>query len=715
MRICMKVTALLCALTACLSSAIAAEHSVTVYRDTWGVPHIYADTPAAGAYGLGYAQAEDRLDDIYIAVRTGMGSLSEVFGKKFVDHDYLMRMWRNTDLAKESWETLPAHLKDIAENFTAGVQAYIEEHPDEVPEFALELEPWMIQTIGRAMILRWPLGTVKDDLKQKGGRPAPPQRSNEWAISPERSADNIPILLSDPHLTWEGLAVMYEARVHAGNLNMNGYFLIGSPIMGIGHNEHVGWALTTGGPDTADVYKMKVRMNPQFEYLYDGEWKTAETKLITIPVNGSDPVTRPVVYTHLGPVVAPPDMKTGTAFVGATLYEKQNSMFEQGHLMATSKTVKEFYDAIGMGQFNPQNIMFADIHGDIGYVRSGATPIRPEGYDWSRPVPGDTSKTAWQGVHPVDDLVHIINPPQGFMQNCNISPENMMPNSPFTPDKYRDYIFNVSWDTDNPRGMRTRQLLDADDSVTREEAIAYTMDVKDYFAERWQAELKKAVDSVGKREMSDQEFAKAVNAILSWDGLFTAEATSTALYKFWRLKCGKEINLKPMAEGGSLSKKAQRQMLELLKSTMEEMNSQYGHWEIAWGEIHKVGREGQYFPCGGADFRSGDKEANFSETLFDVRSTEIPVQPGKYVANNGSMAMILMFFHKDGIESLTCTPWGQSGDAESKHFMDQGEKLYSKREMKPTWWKKEELMKNLESTKELKIKNKWQSARPVSK
>ena len=114
--------------------------------------------------------------------------------------------------------------------------------------------------------------------------------------------------------------------------------------------------------------------------------------------------------------------------------------------------------------------------------------------------------------------------------------------------------------------------------------------------------------------------------------------------------------------------------LELLQQTIDEMKKQYGQWDTAWGEIHKVGRGGRYFPVGGAEFRSGNKEANFSETLFDVRCDPDPDQPGRFVAHNGSMAMILMFFHKDGIESLTCTPWGQSGHSESAHYLDQGEK-----------------------------------------
>ena len=228
----------------------AAKRSVTIYRDTWGVPHIYAKTAADGAYGLGYAQAQDRLDDIYIAFRTGLGRLCEAFGKDKdrLQQDYIMKVCQNEERAKEYWDNkAPKHIKDITASFAAGIQRYVDEHPEKVPKFALKIEPWYVLTVGRAMTLRWPLGTIMDDLKhgrEKDARPRTCRCVPTNGAWPRRDRPTrCPILLSDPHLTWEGLAVMYEARVHAGDLHMNGFFLAGSPILGIGHNQHVGWRL----------------------------------------------------------------------------------------------------------------------------------------------------------------------------------------------------------------------------------------------------------------------------------------------------------------------------------------------------------------------------------------------------------------------------------------------------------------------------------------
>jgi len=686
-----------------LLAPVASAQEATLYRDSWGVPHVVAESEKAGMYALGYAQAEDRLKDVYLAIRTAIGRMAEVAGPEMLQQDYLMRLVGNDRLHEPYLAQAPQALRENLQAFVAGVQKYIDEHPGEAAEVAIDIQPWHPLAVGRAMILRWPIGTVMGDLQRRNEPKKPDMGSNQFAVSPSRSADGSAILMSDPHLTWEGLAVLYEARFHGGDLHMNGYYLIGSPMMGIGHNQSVGWALTTGGPDTSDVYQIKFRAAPQPEYLYDGQWKPVRMEAFTIPVKDSEPMTRPAFYTHLGPVIGEPDVATGTAYVGASPYFEQTGLYQQFYEMAKAKDVHEFNSVLSAHQYNEQNVMSADVLGNISYVRNGATPIRPEGYDWTRPVDGTTSATAWKGIHPQSDLVHITNPPQGYMQNCNISPANMMVDSPLTPEKYPDYVYNVSWDSNNPRGRRTVELLHNDSSVTLEDAKRITLDVYDRLADTWQNELRMAMKEAGTKFSDDAEFQSAVSALLNWDGYFLPEATQTVLYKFWRLKCGELLDLSPLGKGLPLTSEVRTKALELLKATIASLKETYGRWDVAWGEVHVVGREGQYFPVGGADFSSGDKEANFSETLMDVRCEPDPSQAGRFIANNGSMAMILMFFDSNGIRSFTCTPWGQSAHPESKHFMDQGQLLYSKREMKPTWWHQKDLMQNVSSKREFHL------------
>ena len=650
-----------------VANALAAkEGKATLYRDTWGVPHIYAESMNEGMFALGYAQAEDRLEDIFQALRTGLGRMSEAYGEEYVDQDYIMRIAGNEEVCKKNWPATPPELKEIIHSFQAGLEAYMAEHPEKVPPSKLAIEPWMFGTVGRAMILRWPLGTIQDELGRKKNKSDKkteikptnesgtniPMRSNEWAVAGTRTATNGPIMHADPHMTWEGLAVLYEARVHAGDLHMCGFFLIGMPLMGYGHNSNVGWANTTGGPDTADVYELKIKPGFVPQYEYDGQWRTPKLKPQKIIVKGKEkPVIRPSAFTHLGPIVSPPEGEV--AYAANTPYFEKSKLFDQFYRMNQSRNAKQFYDALGMLEYNEQNVMFADTSGTIAYVRNGATPIRPSGYDWSAPVPGNTSDTAWKGIHPIEELVQIFNPATGYMQNCNISPAAMMKNSPLTREKFNPYIFNVAEWERNPRGERSTELLDADKSVSKEDALEFAMDVFDITSRWWQKTLKEAVAAHGATKMKDPEFAAAVGKILAWDGQWTADATQTVLLKNWREKSAGKEEFKPMAKGEPLTRDAQILLLDLLSQAIADVKTQYGRWEIPFGEVYMVGRGEKFFPMNGMDFGNRGDEYNYTETLLSISYKPDEKKKNRYIAFKGSICMILMFMHPDGIESYT--------------------------------------------------------------
>ena len=165
--------------------------SSELIRDTWGVPHVVSESESAAMYGLGYAQAEDRLEDIYMAIRTGLGRISEVQGPSGLEQDYLMRLTHNDTLHEAYYANAPEQVRRNLEAFTAGIRAYISEHPQEASGVSIAIEPWHPLAVGRAMILRWPIGTVMDDVKNASERSKPAAGSNQWAVSPKRSADRL--------------------------------------------------------------------------------------------------------------------------------------------------------------------------------------------------------------------------------------------------------------------------------------------------------------------------------------------------------------------------------------------------------------------------------------------------------------------------------------------------------------------------------------------
>lgn len=691
------------------AAATEPARTVQVYRDTWGIPHIFAESPADAAYAVGYVQAEDRLDDLYLNLRTGLGRRAEVIGKDGLETDIMIHTARVPQSSQRCYEKAPEELKAILEAYIAGVAAYEAEYPDAAPDYAFELEPWHPITLGRLMQMRWAMGLVMDDLK-KAPKEAPAFGSNQWAVSPSRSAGGCAILCTDPHQTWEGPSRFHEARVHGGRLQMNGMFIVGTPLMGFGHTQHLGWAPTTGGPDVGDVLLMKIdpEAEPVPKYQYDGEWFPLEMETVTIRVKDDDPMELPVMWTRHGPIIPseelPAQMAEGYAYAAASPYLEPVSLFEQVYAMCMAHDADEFYEALRHDAFIQQNLMYADTKGNIGYIRSGRTYVRPEGdFNWRAPVPGWTSETAYQGLHALEDFVQIVNPKQGYMQNVNISPENMMVDSPLTPDKYPDYLYNVTWDFDNPRSRRLVPLLDAHDAMTAEQAKAIVLDVYDILAEPWQKALRDAVDTAGGKFLEDKTFRAAVEGILNWDGRFTRQATATTLYRTWRLAAGKEVDVTPIREGRDVEMAQQILLLQALEDAIEEMVDTYGRWDVPWGDIHKVGRGGQLYPVGGAEFGGNSDAPNMTETLFDVRTKPGKDNPGQYIAYSGSFRPMLMFMRPGGIESYSLQQWGNSSDPDSPHYMDQGKRLYSQRELKPTWWDRESLMPNVESEQTLDV------------
>ena len=683
------------------------EDTVSLYRDRWGVPHIFADSDEAAMFALGYAQAEDRLPDIFENIRVAVGRHAEVAGASAVENDLTMLMVRNAEASETHWnEAVSNDVRVLAEHFILGIEAYMDEYPERIPEHAFDLEPWHTLAVGRAMILRWPIGTMRSKLGRREDPPGPEMASNQWAVAPERSAHGGAILLTDPHLTWENLAIFHEARIRGDQLALNGHFVVGSMLVGLGHNDYVGWASTTGGPNTSDVYVLRLNPDNPMEYELDGEWRTLEERTVEIAVAGQDEPSSHTIYeSYWGPLLEDPDTEHNVAYAGATPYMDATELLEQAYAMGTATNADEFYEAIKMNQFMEQNFMFADREGNIGYVRVGRTPIRPEGFDWHRPVPGHTTETEWQGVHPIEDHVQIMNPEHGYMQNNNISPENMMVDSPLLPENYPDYIYNVSWDTDNPRSRRAVQVLDADDNMTKEAAMALTTDVYCLLAEPWQNALRDAVEAAGDDYMADDTFAGVVDTLLGWNGEYTRDSVGTPILKHWRLKCEDHggVDLAAIAEDEPLDPDDQAVLLELLAESIDELEELHGTLDLTWGDTHFIERNGESFSTGAGKYGQGLDGVNRTNTLLDVGYREDPESPGRYVGYQGSFAISLMFFHEDEIESYTLVSWGQSSDPDSPHFIDQGRELFANRELKRTAFSMEELEGRIESEKVLTL------------
>jgi len=362
-------------------------------------------------------------------------------------------------------------------------------------------------------------------------------------------------------------------------------------------------------------------------------------------------------------------------------------------------------EAMDTLQVFPQNVMVADTSGNIYYQRTGRVPKRPEGYDWNKPVDGSTSKTAWQGFHPSSDHVQILNPPQGYMQNCNISPDVMMVDSPLTPDKYPGYIFNTPPHALNQRGARALQLLSNDASVTIEEALAYAVDTHTYGADRWVAALKKANETMGQAFRDRPAYQEGLKDVLAWDGEVRPESTGALKYYYWRKQIETAYTTEERREpentinGGymdamgkplpalDLSEEVLDALASSFNSAMDALQKDYGRLNVPYGEKFRVGRDDKSWPVGGGD--------DGLTTLRNMGYGEERPDHTRW-GQSGQTSTQLCVMTKP-IQSWMYLPVGESDRPESPHYRDLAEKAFSPAKLQPTWWTPETLKGHIES------------------
>ena len=150
--------------------------ATTVYRDDFGIPHVYAPTLEDAAYGIGYAQAEDRLEELLKNYRRAAGTMAEVFGPQFYQDDLAQRIWRHAEIGRSGYPRLSPKLRAVLEAYVAGVKRFMAEHPEQVPAWAQEIHPWDSVALGRYIICwGWPSGRGRRGSSGAGRHPAPPR------------------------------------------------------------------------------------------------------------------------------------------------------------------------------------------------------------------------------------------------------------------------------------------------------------------------------------------------------------------------------------------------------------------------------------------------------------------------------------------------------------------------------------------------------------
>jgi acyl-homoserine lactone acylase PvdQ len=692
--------------------------SVTIYRDDWGVPHVYANREEDAFFGLGYAQAEDRLPGILRQYLSAAGKSASVFGADSVAADLRALQWMHLDQARAGFARLEPQLQKDYEFFVAGISRYMRDHPREVPAWAPQLEAalpvaaldaalWGVNTVaGVEDCERGGISVLSQNKTKSDDAGGLCKASNEWVVMPWRTTGGYVIHLSDSHVPFDGEVRAYEFRLHAATLELCGFSANGLVLPVSAHNRNVAWAMTMGGPDVADCYAVDVDPGNPRRYYFDGEPKEMIVRRVTVEVKDGCPVTREFEYTKHNGVLCPVIARHGhTAYVVCSAYMSQTGLVdEQLYRMDLSHDIAEFRQSLSMLGMFTQNVMAGGADGHVLYVRAGRVPIRPKGYDWRKPVPGNSSATAWLGIHPLNDLVVVEDPVTGYMANDNVAPDAMTEERTVEAQNYAPEVFYDIPGFTNPRNRRTIDVLSRAYCFSQSNAVNLALDEKWEGTEKWTEAVRQALNADSERIKSRSfEWRRFADSILNFDGFARKESAGALDYFFWRTTIGEDQRGGEIARAienhQTLPPGDQRILIDALEAALRRLTNEQGANARTLGEVYRIGRGARSYPIGGVKFTAGTAEI----TTLRAMLANAPDARGQRWVVAGQRQPCLTIF-SNPIQSFTSAPWGQSDHPQSEHYSNQAE-LVSERCFKPTYFNQADLMRHIKSKRILLIKN----------
>jgi penicillin amidase len=338
----------------------------------------------------------------------------------------------------------------------------------------------------------------------------PVNGSNDWVVSGAHTVTGKPLLCDDMHLGHQMPNLWCEAHLHAGPYDVVGVTLPGMPYVIVGHNQRIAWGFTNVGPAVTDLYIEN--FNAQGAYQSPKGWSEPEHRAEVIHVKGKPDLTLDVRITRHGPIVSEliPG-ETRPLALRWTLYDGLHIPFFD---VNSAQNWDEFQKAFWQLDAPGQNVVYADIDGNIGYHTTGKVPVRAAG-DGSIPVDGADDAHEWTSYVPFDKLPHIYNPPSGIIATAN---------GRITPDKYA-YPVSMEWGAPW-RTARIYHVLESGRRFSPGDMLALQTDIHSesdqFVAER----LVYAVDHATKPSARARQ---AADLLRSWDGLMQASSAAPTI------------------------------------------------------------------------------------------------------------------------------------------------------------------------------------------
>lgn len=787
---------------------------VQIYRDGYGIPHIYATTHHDLFFSQGYVHAQDRFWQMDFWRHLGSGRLAELVGKSMLETDKFLRTLGWERVAQEELDLLGPEERAILDAYSAGVNAYIAEttgtdlsleylflgllntdyepppwtplnsltwakamawdlrgnldteidrakllktmprnqlefiyppypsdHPYIVPGTEIETEtddqgstlpdphpPYLAESIWDDVIKSMDtIQIISSELDRITGGGFDGIGSNSWAVHGDLTDTGKPYLINDPHLGSQMPSIWYEVGLHCQEkteecqLDVTGFSFAGVPGVVIGHNDHIAWGFTNVGPDVMDLYIEKTNPDNPTQYMTPDGWADMESVTEVIQIAGKDPVEHQVYLTSHGPIIGSDyglddfDQSTGLAIPENYALALRWTALEPTCIFCAvwdinlAQNWDEFRLAASQFAVPSQNLIYADIDGNIGYQMPGNIPIRVKGHDGTLPVPGWNGAYEWQGYIPFEELPYSFNPPSGYIVTAN--------NAVVGPEY--PYLISEDWN----RGFRAKRIVDLLEAAPKPINITTLKAMQGDNYDQIAAVL---VPEILKLNFSDPELAAAQEILLGWNYQAGQDSAPAALFMtFWQNLVTNTLqdNLPDdySVGVGSTSKEIIRQLVDqpenpwwndastnqresmsdIFELTFEEsyreLKKGYGKDPAAWrwGELHTITFQNQVmsgFPFVNRFFNRGPFQAAGGNEIINATGWD-PANP--YVIDwLPSMRMIVNL--NDLSNSLSIHTTGQSGHAYHTHYIDMAD-LWRNIYYHPMLWEIDHIKRQSES------------------
>lgn len=686
--------------------------NTTIIRDDFGIPHIYGKTDADAVFGLLYAQCEDdfpRVEQNYI---WAIGRLAEVEGESALYSDLRARLFMSKEEAIEAYETSPDWLKELCRAFSDGVNYYLHTHPEVKPKLLTHFEPWMPMYFSEGSIggdiervsvnklrafyeegITFP--KTKSELEERKKAEIEPQGSNGIAISGKLTESGNAMLLINPHTSF-----YFRGEVHAVSeegLNAYGAVTWGQFFVYQGFNEKTGWIHTSTYTDVMDEFVEEIiEVDGKPHYVYGEELRPVATSEITLKYKEGDEIktrTFPAYRTHHGPLTH----KEGDKAVATAMMWDPVKALEQSYVRTKQDDYKGFRKMMDIRTNSSNNTVYADADGNIAYFHGNFVPRRDTLFDYTQPVDGSNPATDWKGLHTVDENILILNPDNGWIQNCNSTPFTAA--LEYSP-KRKDYPKYMSRDRENFRGIHAIGLLEGKDGYTLDSLITLAHDP---FLPAFAVLIPGLVEAYDASPGSSEQMKEAIDVLRQWDFRTSKSSLAMTLAHYYGTHYGRKgerpfrmSDMELMTYFGKESPFAER--LEIFGGVLEQLDEDFGTWKLPWGEVHRYQRLT-------GDIRQpfSDDEPSIAVGFASGRWGALAAYGARYTNNTrkiygtrgNSFVAVVEFGEK--VKAKTILAGGQSGDPESPHFNDQAQR-YADINFKEAAYYKEDVLKRAKET-----------------